>query len=70
MGTLDFAGFTYLSFTVSSCITLCPVSPLPCCLSQIHGRSRFPGLSVWLADGTRSLVAIPPGCLLCQVGGV
>lgn len=37
-----------------------------CCL-QIHGKSRFPGLSVWLADGTRCPVSIPQGCLLCQV---
>eukprot|EP00775_Hariotina_reticulata_P010695 gene10695-10852_t len=34
----------------------------------IHGRSRFPGLSVWLADGRKLPVAIPPGCLLCQAG--
>jgi hypothetical protein len=34
----------------------------------IHGRSRFPGLSVWLADGRRARVAIPPGCLLVQAG--
>lgn len=34
----------------------------------IHGRSRFPGLSVWLADGRRLPVSIPPGCLLCQAG--
>jgi hypothetical protein len=31
-------------------------------------RSRFPGLSVWLADGRRLPVSIPPGCLLCQAG--
>lgn len=38
-----------------------------CCWLQIHGKSRFPGLSVWLADGTCSPVSIPEGCLLCQV---
>ncbi len=34
----------------------------------IHGRSRFPGLFVWLADGRRVPVRIPPGCLLLQAG--
>ncbi|KAF8056110.1 DEGP9 [Scenedesmus sp. PABB004] len=37
------------------------------CLT-IHGRSRFPGLAVWLADGTRLPVAVPEGCLLLQAG--
>lgn len=32
------------------------------------GKSRFPGLHVWLADGRRLPVAVPPGCLLCQAG--
>lgn len=32
------------------------------------GKSRFPGLSVWLADGRRVPVRIPPGCLLLQAG--
>ena len=34
----------------------------------VHGRSRFPGLAVWLRDGTRLPVSIPPGCLLIQAG--
>ena len=33
----------------------------------IHGRSRFPGLHVWLRDGTRVPVQVPKGCLLVQV---
>ena len=34
----------------------------------IHGKSRFPGLFVWLRDGRRVPVAIPRGCLLLQAG--
>jgi len=34
----------------------------------IHGKSRFPGLYVWLRDGTRVLVRVPDGCLLIQAG--
>lgn len=34
----------------------------------IHGKSRFPGLFVWLRDGTRLPVRIPAGCLLLQAG--
>jgi hypothetical protein len=34
----------------------------------IHGKSRFPGLHVWLADGTRFPVRVPEGCLLLQAG--
>jgi len=34
----------------------------------IHGRSRFPGLHVWLRDGRRVPVAVPDGCLLIQAG--
>jgi len=34
----------------------------------IHGKSRFPGLFVWLRDGRRTSVAIPDGCLLLQAG--
>lgn len=37
-------------------------------LLTIHGRSRFPGLHVWLRDGTRVAVRVPPGCLLLQAG--
>ena len=32
----------------------------------IHGKSRFPGLSVWLRDGTQMNVKVPDGCLLIQ----
>jgi len=34
----------------------------------IHGKSRFPGLYVWLRDGTKILVKVPDGCLLLQAG--
>ncbi|KAL0489359.1 gibberellin 20 oxidase [Acrasis kona] len=34
----------------------------------IHGKSRYPGLFVWLRNGTRSAVKIPDGCLLLQAG--
>jgi len=34
----------------------------------IHGKSRFPGLCVWLRDGRRAAVSIPDGCLLLQAG--
>lgn len=34
----------------------------------IHGKSRFPGLAVWLQDGRRMPVSIPNGCLLIQAG--
>jgi isopenicillin N synthase-like dioxygenase len=34
----------------------------------IHGKSRFPGLHVWLRDGRRVPVRIPTGCLLLQAG--
>lgn len=33
----------------------------------IHGKSRFPGLSVWSRDGRKLSVSIPDGCLLVQV---
>lgn len=33
----------------------------------IHGKSRFPGLHVWLRDGTRAAVKVPQGCLFIQV---
>jgi len=35
---------------------------------SIHGKSRFPGLYIWLRDGTRVLVRVPDGCLLLQAG--
>jgi isopenicillin N synthase-like dioxygenase len=34
----------------------------------IHGKSRYPGLFVWLRDGTRIPVRIPDGCLILQAG--
>lgn len=34
----------------------------------IHGKSRFPGLSIWTRDGKRYSVAVPDGCLLVQAG--
>jgi len=34
----------------------------------IHGKSRYPGLYIWLRDGTRCLVRVPEGCLLIQAG--
>jgi len=34
----------------------------------IHGKSRFPGLYIWLRDGTKVLVRVPDGCLLLQAG--
>jgi len=34
----------------------------------IHGKSRFPGLYIWLKDGTKIPVAVPDGCLLLQAG--
>lgn len=37
-------------------------------LLTIHGKSRFPGLFIWLRDGTRTPVKIPDGCLLVQAG--
>eukprot|EP00904_Undaria_pinnatifida_P009792 jgi/Undpi1/5943/HiC_scaffold_2.g01217.m1 len=37
-------------------------------LLTIHGKSRFPGLSVWLRDGRKVPVSVPDGCLLVQAG--
>ena len=37
-------------------------------LLTIHGASRFPGLFIWLRDGRRVPVKVPPGCLLIQAG--
>lgn len=34
----------------------------------IHGRSRYPGLFIWLRDGRRVMVRVPEGCLLVQAG--
>jgi len=37
-------------------------------LLTIHGKSRFPGLYIWLNNGKKLLVQIPDGCLLVQAG--
>lgn len=34
----------------------------------IHGRSRFPGLNIWLRNGRKMEVKVPVGCLLIQAG--
>ena len=34
----------------------------------IHGRSRFPGLNIWLRNGQKMEVKVPIGCLLIQTG--
>ncbi|XP_078443458.1 2-oxoglutarate (2OG) and Fe(II)-dependent oxygenase superfamily protein [Wolffia australiana] len=34
----------------------------------IHGRSRFPGLNIWLRNGEKVEVSVPIGCLLIQAG--
>ncbi|KAH0464718.1 hypothetical protein IEQ34_004821 [Dendrobium chrysotoxum] len=34
----------------------------------IHGRSRFPGLNIWLKNGHKVEVKVPVGCLLIQSG--
>ncbi|KAF2319433.1 hypothetical protein GH714_015786 [Hevea brasiliensis] len=34
----------------------------------IHGRSRFPGLNIWLRNGQKVGVKVPLGCLLIQTG--
>ncbi|MEW5300726.1 MAG: hypothetical protein WDW36_003636 [Sanguina aurantia] len=34
----------------------------------LHGKSRYPGLFVWLRDGSRVAVRVPCGCLLLQAG--
>lgn len=37
------------------------------CLT-VHGKSRYPGLHIWLRNGVRVPVRIPDGCLLLQAG--
>ncbi|ETO24067.1 hypothetical protein RFI_13091 [Reticulomyxa filosa] len=32
----------------------------------LHGKSRFPGLYIWLRDGRRCAVKVPEGCLIAQ----
>jgi isopenicillin N synthase-like dioxygenase len=36
----------------------------------IHGRSRFPGLYIWLRNWKKMMVKLPPGCLLLQAGSM
>lgn len=36
----------------------------------IHGKSRYPGLFVWLRNMKKIAVKIPPGCLLLQAGSM
>jgi hypothetical protein len=36
----------------------------------IHGKSRFPGLFVWLRNMKKVAVKIPAGCLLLQAGSM
>lgn len=36
----------------------------------IHGKSRYPGLFIWLRNMTKVAVKIPPGCLLLQAGSM
>jgi len=35
---------------------------------SLHGKSRFPGLFIWLRNGKKFPVSIPDGCLLAQAG--
>jgi isopenicillin N synthase-like dioxygenase len=37
-------------------------------LLTVHGKSRYPGLYIWLRDWTKVAVKIPKGCLLIQAG--
>lgn len=34
----------------------------------IHGKCRFPGLSIWTREGKKTGVVVPDGCLLVQAG--
>jgi isopenicillin N synthase-like dioxygenase len=34
----------------------------------IHGKSRYPGLFIWLRNGRKCPVRVPDGCLLLQAG--
>jgi len=34
----------------------------------IHGKSKFPGLYIWLRSGKKHSVKVPDGCLLIQAG--
>lgn len=39
-----------------------------CNFMSVHGKSRYPGLSVWLRDWTKMTVVVPDGCLIMQAG--
>jgi hypothetical protein len=43
-----------------------PVDSADLNLLTIHGKSRYPGLFIWLRDGRRVPVVVPDGCLLLQ----
>ena len=36
----------------------------------VHGKSRYPGLAIWLRNWKRVEVKIPQGCLLMQAGAM
>jgi len=36
----------------------------------VHGKSRYPGLAIWLRNWQRVEVKIPQGCLLMQAGAM
>mmetsp|Transcript_9172 Transcript_9172/g.6922 ORF Transcript_9172/g.6922 Transcript_9172/m.6922 type:complete len:169 (+) Transcript_9172:71-577(+) len=36
----------------------------------IHGRSRYPGLFIWLRNWKKIKVKVPAGCLLLQAGAM
>ncbi len=36
----------------------------------IHGKSRYPGLYIWLRDWTKAIVKVPTGCFLLQAGAM
>ena len=65
-----FAGYHYGECLLSSRLHLVCSLPGPSDLNllTIHGKSRFPGLFVWLRDGRRVAVVVPDGCLLLQAG--
>lgn len=42
-------------------------SPITISLS-CAGKSRFPGLYIWLRNGKKYKVVVPDGCLLLQAG--
>jgi isopenicillin N synthase-like dioxygenase len=37
-------------------------------LLTVHGKSRYPGLYIWLRNWKKVPVSIPKGCLLIQAG--